>query len=202
MNGLHYPETVAGMVFTQTTTTLGLAIPIYTATAIGGAGVNSMPLWNPPSSNRMVELISIDINRASGTADFGAIVMMGVPLQAIATAAPVTALATTQPISGRLGLSADSRVSSNNGAGTCTATAGTAGAPTATAPGVVRSIGSINLEADTGTAHPTAGFTYVFNGTVAVPLGYMIYFACTKASVALYCCTLTWKETIINRDLG
>ena len=46
--GLHYSDTILGRVFCQSATPLGLAIPIYTATAIAG----SMPLFNPPNSCR------------------------------------------------------------------------------------------------------------------------------------------------------
>lgn len=193
MYGLHLSDTLAGRVFSQSATPLGLAIPIYTATAIAG----SMPIFNPPGSNRIIELISVDINYGSGTADFGSIGLMGLPLTAVATGALCTAFAETTPVNAFLGAGTPSRVKSSN-TGTVTVTAGTAVAPAATAPGWIRSLASINLEAQTGTAHGTGIQTYSFNGTIAVPEGFMIYFACTKASVALYATSVVWKEIISN----
>jgi hypothetical protein len=198
MYGLHFQDTLAGRVFSQTVTPLGLAIPIYTATAIGGAGICSLPIWNPPNSNRIVELVQLDLNYGSGTADYGSIVLMAVPLLAVATGALCTALATTTPINGLLGSGTASKVKSNNGAGTCTVTAGTAGAPSETAPGVWRSLADINLEAQTGTAHGVGIHKYTFDGTVSVGEGWMIYLACTKASVALYASGIVWKEVQLN----
>ena len=136
--------------------------------------------------------------RRTGTADYGAIGLMGLPLTAIATGELCTAFARTDPINNYLGTGVASRVRSNNGAGTVTVTAGTAGAPSATAPGWIRSLASINLEAQTGTAHGTGIQTFNFAGTILIPEGYMIYFAATKASVALYATCLVWKEIPVN----
>ena len=194
MVGKHWTYTRAGFTFGQAVTPLGLAIPIYTATAIGGAGICALPIFNPPNSNVDVELVSVDINYGSGTADYGAIGIMGLPLAAVATGALCTALAETTPINQRLVGGMASKVKSNNGAGTCTVTAGAAGAPSSTAPGWIRSLAAINLEAVTGTAHGTGIATFDFNGTLCVPEGFMIYLACTKASVALYASGIVWKE--------
>jgi hypothetical protein len=195
--GLHYTDTLAGRVFAQSATPLGLAIPIYTATAIAGG----MPIWNPPTSNRNVELISVDIDYGSGTSVYGSVGLMGLPLAAIATGALCTALAATTPTNGFLLGGASSRVISSN-AGTVTVTAGVATAPSATAPGWIRGLASINLEAQTGTAHATGIQKYVFDGTVIIPPGVMVYLAATLASVALFCSSIVWKEIPINAQAG
>lgn len=182
VHGKHYADCLAGRVFSQSCTPLGLAIPIYTATAIAG----SMPIWNPPSSGVNVELISVDLARGSGTADFAAIGVMARQLASIATGALCTALADTSPINGKLFGGNVTKCKSSN-AGTVTVTAGAAG-------DWVRTIASINLEADTGTAHGTMIARYDFDGTLIIPPGALVYLAATKASVALYASTIVWKE--------
>lgn len=198
MYGKHFTDTWAGRIFSQSPTPAGLALPKYDATGIGATGVNALPLWNPPGSGVYVELCSLDINYGSGTADYGAVGLMALPLAAVATGALCTALAQTTPVNGFLGGGNLSKVASNNGAGTCTVTAGTTGAPSATAPGWVRSIADFNLEAQTGTAHQTGIHKYDFDGTILVPPGWMIYFAASKASVALYATSLIWKEIPVS----
>lgn len=190
MSSKHYSDTLAGRVFSQSATPLGLAIPIYTATSIAGG----MPIWNPPGSGVNVELISVDINRASGTADFGAVGLMAGSVNSIATASGMSAIAATVPVCGYI-FGPGSKVVSSN-AGTVTVTAGVATAPVAGVAGAgwVRSLAAINLEADTGTAHTTSVSIYDFNGTVIVPPGVLVYLACTKASVALYATCVVWKE--------
>ncbi len=194
MYAKHFSDTLAGMVFSQTATPLGLAIPIYSATAIAGG----MPLFNPPNSNVRVEVIRVELNRASGTADFGCIGVMAVALSAVASGAVCTAFADTTPINGYIGSGNATKCLSSN-TGTVTVTAGTVGPPTSTAPGWIRTLAAINLEANTSTAHATSTSTYDFDGSLLVPPGVMIYFACTKASVALYSTSLVWKEIPISR---
>lgn len=182
LHGKHYADALAGRVFSQSATPLGLAIPIYTATAIAGG----MPIWNPPSSGVNVELISVDLGYGSGTADFSSIGVMARELTAIATGAIMTALAETSPFNGKLFGGNRTKCKSSN-AGTCTVTAGVAG-------DWVRTIASINLEAQTGTAHGTTIAHFDFDGTLIVPPGVLVYLAATKASVALYASTVVWKE--------
>jgi hypothetical protein len=179
--GLHYTDTAAGRVFAQSTTPLGLAIPIYTGTALAGG----MPIWNPPNSGVLVELISFTTGRASGTSDFGAIVLLARELQAIATGAIVTAFAETTPKNGYVGSGNASKVKSSN-AGTVTASAGVAG-------DIVRTLFSHSAEAD-ATATAVHEATHNFNGTIIVPPGYIVYVADTKATTALYASTFVWKE--------
>lgn len=197
--GLHYSDTLAGRVFSQAATPLGLAIPIYTATAIAGG----MPVWNPPGSNRNIELISVDFTYGSGTAVYGSIGLMAGQLNSIATASGCSAFAATTPVNGFLLAGANSKAMSSN-AGTVTVTAGTAAAPVAGVPGAgwVRSLAEINLEAQTATAQSTNVITYQFNGTILIPPGVLIYFASTLASVALYATTVVWAEYVINPQGG
>lgn len=194
--GKHFEDARAGRVYSQAATPLGLAIPIYTATAIAGG----MPLWNPPSSGVDVELISIDIGYGSGTAVYGSIGLLAGQLTAIATASGCSAFAATTPMNGKLDKQGGSRVSSSN-TGTVTVTAGTATPPVAGVPGAgwIRTIASIDLEAQTGTAHGSLIVHYDFDGTLIVPPGWLVYLGCTLASVALYASTLVWAEHTIGQ---
>lgn len=203
MQGLHFSDTWNGITFSQTTTPLGLALPIYTATAIGGSGICSLPIFNPPGSNRNIELVSYDINFASGTLAFGAILLMGLPLNAVGTGALCTVASWTQPVNGRLLGGQGSQVKSNNGAGTVTVTAGTAAAPSETAPGVIRTLFDAGAQTTT-TANGFGTHTYTFNGTILVPPGYMIYLASTvtQVSASLESMGVTWKEYFINLAAG
>lgn len=182
LHGKHYQDCLAGRVFSQAATPLGLAIPIYTATAIAGG----MPIWNPPYSGVDVELIRVGLGYGSGTADYGSIGVMGRKLTAIATGEIMTALANTTPFNGYLFNGLASKVLSSN-AGACTVTAGVAG-------DWVHTVASINLEAQTGTAHGTLSVVYDFDGTLIVPPGVLVYLAATKATSALYASTVVWKE--------
>lgn len=194
MQGKHWSDALAGRLFSQAATPLGLAIPIYTATAIAGG----MPIWNPPNSGVNVELIRAEFNWVSGTAGIGAVGLMAGPLQAIGTATGCSAFAATSPMNGNLLVGAGSKVVSSN-AGTVTVTAGTAGPPSAGVAGAgwTRSLGSINLEASTGTPVATSIASYDFDGTVIVPPGVLVYLACTVASVALYASAMVWAEVPI-----
>lgn len=186
-HGKHYADCLAGRVFSQTPTPLGLAIPIYTATALAGG----MPIWNPSNSNVNVELISLSCGKASGTSGFFVAVLMhrnnlGVDL---ATGSEITAFAETAPFNGLLGAGYASQVKSSN-AGTCTVTAGVA----------EESIRSFLGTGVAGDAHTNGmeGFIHDFDGTVIVPPGTMVWVAATKASTALYCCSFVWKEIPIR----
>lgn len=184
LHGKHYADALDGRVFSQSTTPLGLAIPIYTATALGGG---ALPVWNPPDSGVNIELISVDCPRASGTADFGAIGLMARKLKAIATGAIMTAMDETgKAFNGKVFGGQASKVHSSN-QGTNTVTAGVAG-------DWWRTLFAINLEADTGTAHATFPAHFDFDGTAIVEPGVLVYLACTKASVALFASTILWKE--------
>lgn len=184
LHGEHYEDALAGRVFSQAATPLGLAIPIYTGTALAGA----MPVWNPSNSNVNVELISATIAYGSGTAAFTAVGLMhrkGLGA-GIATGSEITAFAETTPKNGLLGSGFTSAVLSSN-AGAVTVTAGVAGE-------WVETMFGVNIEAQAGTAHPTVKTVYEFNGTIIVPPGSMVWLAGTKASVALYASTIVWKE--------
>jgi hypothetical protein len=180
-----YQDTKDGITFSLSTTPLGLAIPIYTATALGGG---ALPIWNPPQSGVDIELVSVSCARTSGTADFGAIGLMARRgLTAIATGQLMTALdETNRPVNGRLFFGKSSSINCSN-TGTNTVTAGVA-------TEWMRTLFTINLEADTGTAHATTAAVHEFNGSLIVPSGVLVYLACTKASVALYASTIVWKE--------
>jgi hypothetical protein len=198
LHGKYYHATKGGRLFSQAATPLGLAIPIYTGTALAGA----MPLWNPIGSGVKAILVSVAFPWVSGTAAFGAFGLMarnGMG-SVIGTGQQCTAFAETKPIGGNLGVvnaiggqggDAGSRVKSSN-AGTVTVTAGVAAE-------WVRSLANQNLEAQTGTAHQTLFGVYDFDGSVVVHPGTMVWLAGTKASVALYASSLVWEEVDVNQ---
>ena len=178
-----YEQTLRGNTFHATTTPLGLAIPIYTATA------PTVALWNPAGSGKNAVLQKLGIVYASGTADFAAVGLMrrtGVG-STVATGAVFTAFAEATPINGLIGAGATSAMKVAI-AGTVTLTA--AGA----AGDFFYILAGINLEAQTGTAHATALGVHEFHGEVIVPPGVAVWLAATKASSALYAQTLTWTE--------
>jgi hypothetical protein len=147
-----------------------------------------MPIWNPVGSGVNVELIKVSTARASGTADFGAIGLMFLKVNqsSLATAAPITAFAETTAKNRLLGSGIVSAVKSSN-AGTVTITAGAA-------TDWLETLFTMNLEADTGTAHATTKADFDFEGSVIVPPGCLVYVAATKASVALFATSVVWKE--------
>jgi len=185
LHGQHYADCLAGRVFTQGATPLGLAIPIYSATAIAGG----MPIWNPPGSGVNVEMVSVTLAYASGTSGYGAIGCLVRSLTQIATGSAMTALAATTPKNGLALAGNTTKVQSSN-AGACTVTAGVAG-------DWFRTLASMNLEAATGTAHGLIVPKYDFDGTLILPPGTLWYLAATVASVALIASEVTWKETAI-----
>lgn len=193
--GKHFEDARAGRVYSQAATPLGLAIPIYTATAIAGG----MPIWNPPGSGMDVELCRVDINYGSGTADYGSLGLMAGQLNSIATASGCSAFAATTPMNGYLGKQGGSRAMSSN-TGTVTVTAGVATPPVAGVPGAgwLRSLASMNLEAQTGTAHGNLIVTYDFDGTLVIPPGWLVYLAATKATTALFASCVVWAELPIG----
>ncbi len=193
MFATHFSDTLAGRVFTQNSTPVGVALPLYTTTAAGTTGICGMPLWNPPGSNRNIELIEAVFAYASGTTVQGGIVIMGVPLTAVGTGNPCTALISSSPVNQLYGAGQNPKTFSysGNAASSLTVTAGTTLPPTATAPGVCRTIGSMNAVTTSG--NTTYG-GYYFNGTGAITPGFLIYFAATLASVGLFCASVTWKE--------
>src|SRR3990167_8294838 len=183
INSRHHKDVLAGRVFSQATTPLGLAIPIYTATAIG----DGLPLWNPPNSGVNAELLSLNSERASGVTAFGAYGIMARKLNAIATGALMTALADVDPINAMPFSGRKSRVLSSN-AGTSTVTAGAAA-------DFIRSLFASVPIIDTTAVHVSPTKIVFDPDELIVRPGTLIYLAGTKASVALFASTLVWKET-------
>jgi len=193
LHGKYYHANEQGRIFSNSPTPLGLAIPIYTATALAGG----MPVWNPIGSGVKVVPISATVAYASGTSAYAAVGLMarnGMG-SVIGTGQQATAFAETIPLNGRLGLVNSisgqgggnaSRVKSSR-AGTVTVTAGVAAE-------WVQTLFSINLEAATGTAHGVLASKHEFDGTLEVYPGTMIWLASTLASVALYAITIVWEE--------
>ena len=192
MHGKYYQANQKYGIFSSSPTPLGLAIPIYTATALAGG----MPLWNPAGSGVKCVLVKVQIARASGTAavnHFGLMARndMG---SVIGTGQQVTAFAATVPINGKLGLvnsiagtggGPTSRVKSSR-AGTVTVTAGVAAE-------WVETLGGSGVEAD-ATANGISVINHDFDGRLEVYPGTMVWVASVLASVALYGTSLSWYE--------
>lgn len=170
-----------GRVFIQTTTPLGLAIPIYTGTA------PRVALWNPLGSGVDVELISISAQRASGTTvEFAAGLMRVLNAGSqIATGSPFTAFAESAPYNAEIGATSATRVLST-ASGTVTTTAGVAGDFFYS---LFHSYAAVGTSTTDGTP-----WLHDFNGRVIVPPGVAIYLAGSVASVALYATSLVWAE--------
>ena len=192
MHGKYYQANQKYGGFSNSPTPLGLALPIYTATALAGG----MPLWNPIGSGVKCVLTKAMVARASGTAGFFAIGLMarnGMG-SVIGTGQQCTAFAETTPINGRLGLvnsvtgsggGPSSRVKSSR-AGTVTVTA-------AVAAEWVETLGATGVEAD-ATTNGISLINHDFDGRIEVWPGTMVWLATTMASVALYATTLGWYE--------
>jgi hypothetical protein len=184
MPSLHYADNRLGRVFSQTTTPLGLAIPIYTSvTPLGNV------IWNPQGSFVLVELVSYDAAHASGTpAVFTAGLM--VRRDTSAGTSIFSAFAATTPDNGYLFAGTASKVQSSN-AGTVTASAGAAGD--------FKRMFALAANAVTdATAASQPSIHHEFNGTIILPPGTACYVAATLASVALYGQTIVWKEIPIT----
>lgn len=192
MHGKYYQANQKYGLFSNAPTPLGLAIPIYTATALAGG----MPLWNPDGSGVKCVLTKAKIARASGTAAVFSVGLMarnGVG-NVIATGAQITAFAETIPINGKLGLvnsiaghggGPTSKVKSSR-AGTVTVSAGVAAE-------WVETLGGTGVEADL----TTNGISLIdvdFDGRIEVYPGTMVWLGATLASVALYASTIGWYE--------
>lgn len=184
LHGKHYEDCLEGRVFSHTPTPLGLAIPIYTGTALAGG----MPIWNRTGSGVNLELISATIAAsATGTAavgSYGLMVRLDVGSQ-LTTGSEITAFAKTDPVNGLLGGGNASKVWSSN-AGTVTVTAGVAAEFT-------RTIFGSGVAAQ-NTANGISFVHHDFEGTVIVPPGTLVWIAGVLASVRLYNTTLVWKE--------
>ena len=177
LHGKYHHANEQGQLFSNYNTPLGLAIPIYTGTALAGA----MPLWNPASSGKKAVLVGVSLTRASGTADFGAIGLM-------ARNGMGSVIATVNSVAGQGG--GQNSVLKTSRAGTVTITAGVAAE-------WVETLYGMNLEANTGTAHQSIPVFHDFDGRIQVYPGTMIWLAATKASVALFATGLWWEEVDI-----
>jgi hypothetical protein len=182
-----YSQTYRGYVYHASTTPLGLAIPIYTSTA------PIVCLWNPIGSGRNLSLLNIVFSYCSGTAAFSSIglcyaVNAG---STIATGAVFSAFGSNNCIVNGIIGGGNSSVARVATAGTTTLTSAPAAA------NWFYTLGNINLEAETGTAHATfvPGAGSNPKGSILIPPGTAIWIAGTKATSALYAQTISWAET-------
>jgi hypothetical protein len=182
----YYTQTYRGCVYHASTTPLGLAIPIYTGTA------PVVCLWNPIGSGKNLSLLNVVFAYASGTATYGAIGLCYVAGAGsmIATGAVFSAFGTGTSVNGLLG-AGTAAVAKVAVAGTTTLTT----APTAA--NWFYTLGNINLEAATGTAHATfvPGAGGNPKGSILLSPGTAIWIAGTVASSALYVQTISWAES-------
>ena len=180
-NGERYVDSKLGRVFSQANTPLGTAIPLYTATDLIGVIV----IANPASSGVDLEILEYSCAWASGTSAFAAVGLMVRPLNATT----LSAHATTTPFNANA-FGGQASLANSSNAGQNTVSAGVAA-------DWKRTVGNMNLEADTGTAHAvTPGIVYEPKGSLILPPGTFIYPAATKASVALFAQHFIWKEIV------
>jgi len=178
-----YSVTYRGAMFHASTTPLGLAIPIYTATA------PTVCLWNPIGSGVNLVLHRYAFTYASGTSAYGSVGLMKETNtgSGIATGAVFSAFNDDIPTNGIIG-----------GGKTSNAKVSISGTNTLTTLGDATrwfyTLGSINLEAATGTAHAATIPASRIAATIIIPPGSAVWPACTVASVALYAQTISWTE--------
>ena len=183
MHSDYYTQAYRGYVFHASTTPLGLAIPIYTSTA------PTVCLWNPIGSGRNLSLIAYSFAYVSGTASYSAIGLSYVTVagSTVATGSVFSAFGTGTPVNGIVG-----------GGGVASGRVAIAGTTTLTsAPAAVNwfyTLGNINLEAATGTAHGTNSTIIMPRGSIIVPPGTAVWVSATIASSALYAQTISWSE--------
>ena len=180
-HGRYYEAVARGNTFIQTTTVLGLAIPIYTATA------PRVALFNPLGSGVNASLMYFAANKVSGTPSASTVGLMRVEDVGAgpATGTPVTVMAGTTPFNGLIGDGNTSKTISMS-SGTITTTAGAA-------TDFFYSLFHMYAAVDASTPAPAQNF-HDFNGRVVVPPGTMIWLAGDIASVALFATTLAWEE--------
>ena len=187
LHGKYYAAVKRGRVFSQATTPLGLAIPIYTSTAPVGC-----VLWNPPGSGVNAILMQANLEQVSGVTAFSAIGLMvrtaNIPAS-LGTGANITAFAEVTPINGMPNSGKVSKIKSSN-AGTITIAAGVAAE-------FVRALASIHPEIDT-TARATTKTPIDFDGAPVLVPGSLAWFAGTVASVALFAQHLVWEEEDVD----
>lgn len=196
MYGQHFSDTFAGRVFSQSVTPLGVAIPIYSTTAV----VGGLPIYNPAQSGVVVEIVSVDICYSSGTSTYGCVGFMAGSIGSIGTATGCSVFTATYPaVNGFLFNGNASRVMSAN-AGTVTVTAGVVTPPVmgVVGAGWYKAIADFNLEAQTATPLGVGKHTYDMMGTILVPPGTIIYLAAMQATTALFATSIIWKEIPIN----
>ena len=182
----YYEMAKNGRLFMQTTTPLGLAIPIYTGTA------PRVGLWNPPDSGVVASIVGVSAQRASGTTvEFAAGIFAAFGVHSVATGSFLTAfpgainVAKTNPINALLGGGEQSKVLST-ASGTITATAWAAGDHVYP---LFHSYAAIGTSTADGTP-----WDLDIAGKVNVLPGTFIAIAASVASVALYATTLVWEE--------
>jgi len=181
MHGVHYEAARRGNIFIASTTPLGLAVPIYTATA------PTVMLWNPSGSGKYGILIRYLIAYASATGITGPIGLSKIVNtgSSIATANVISAFAETTPTNGIInsGIKNQVRVST---AGTNTITAGIA------ADFFYTMFGQSALVS--ATAMNPYSTSHEFDGAVVIPPGVAIWTSATLATVSLLSQTIIWEE--------
>jgi hypothetical protein len=180
-HGSYYEAVAKGNVFIQTTTPLGLAIPIYTATA------PRVALFNPKGSGVNCSLMYIANNKVSGTPTASTVGLMRVENVGAgpATGAEVSVMAGNVPFNALIG--------SGNQSQTISASSGTVTTPAGVAGDFFYSLFHMYAGVDATALAPTQNF-HDFDGRVVVPPGTMIWLAGDVASVALFATTLAWEE--------
>ena len=198
LNGKYYQANRRYSVFSQAPTPLGLAIPIYTATAL----VGGMPIWNPIGSGVKAVLVKAHLAKVSSTTGvslvFGLMARNGVG-SVIGTGQQITAFAETTPINGQLGLV--NSIAGTGGGPTSKVKSSRAGTVTVTAAVAaewVETLGGMGAEVD-ATANGISLINHDFDGRLEVYPGTMVWVAANVADAdMLFATNLSWYECPIN----
>lgn len=170
-------QTLAGRLFIGSTTYAGVTVPAYNATA------QKFGLWNPLGSGRNLMLVKLTLGHADATTP--AISSLGLSYLAntgstIATAAPISALTETAPVSGMVG-----QTPAHVGRFTLSATT--------SAPAFFYELGFSQDSATPGTGLDTC--IHDFDGAVIIPPGtYVGLGGAPLAPGQDLMATLTWIE--------
>ena len=183
LHGENYEVCKRGNLFHASTTILGLAVPIYTTTA------PAVMLFNPRGSGVNATLVSIGLNRASGTTVEFAAGLMRVPGNVgagPATGGPVTVFTPGTAFNGLVGYGNYPKVLTQMSGTITLAAAGTA---------ADFFYPFYHSYAAVGTSTPDGGImVHDFRGRVIIPPGTAIYLGGSVASVALYATVFSWTE--------
>jgi len=178
LHGKFYTQTYRGNTFIGSTAAAGVALPVYSGTAM------TFGLWNPSGNTKNASILYANL----GVATVGTPVVATIGLaytgsagSAIGTAAPISAFTAGTPVSALLGGGTVSTMKFTPSAATLT-----------TAPTWLMNLGLSQESATAGTGIFSAN--YAFDGTLVLTPGNAIWFVGTAAPGQTFNVTMVWEE--------